>query len=47
MDINTEMLRYWDDEPVEGYKAEEADIVKKPLNKVEDAVFAFIMGLMY
>lgn len=47
MGINTELLRYWDEEPVEGYKAEEKDIVKEPLEKVEDALFAFVMSLMY
>lgn len=47
MEFNSELLNYWDKEPVEGYKAEEEDIVKEPLNNVEDALFAFIMGLMY
>ncbi|MFZ7133563.1 MAG: hypothetical protein ACOWWR_14535 [Eubacteriales bacterium] len=47
MEFKSEVLRYWDDQPVEGYKEEEENIVKKPLNSVEDALFAFIMGLMY
>ncbi|NTW71770.1 MAG: hypothetical protein HGA49_05950 [Eubacteriaceae bacterium] len=47
MEFKSEMLKYWDDEPVAGYKVEEKDIVMDPLNNVEDALFAFIMGLMY
>ncbi|ARE86869.1 hypothetical protein [Clostridium formicaceticum] len=47
MEIKSEILKYWDDEPVENYKKEEENIVKNPLNNVEDALFAFIMGLMY
>ncbi len=46
-EFKSELLHYWQDEPVEGYKAEEEDIVKDHLNKVEDELFAFIMGLMY
>lgn len=47
MEFKSELLNYWDDEPVEGYKKEEESIVKGPLNGVEDQLFAFIMGLMY
>lgn len=47
MDFTSELLRYWDEEPVEGYVNEEEGIVKEPLNKVEDELFAFIMSLMY
>ncbi|MBF7097696.1 hypothetical protein [Alkalibacter mobilis] len=47
MKLNSELLKYWDDAPVEGYKPEDEDIVKEPLNKVEDQLFAFVMSLMY
>ena len=47
MEFTSELLKYWNEEPLEGYKAEDKDIVKDPLNKVEDALFAFIMSLMY
>jgi hypothetical protein len=43
----SELLNYWNESPFEGYTADEKDIVKEPLNNVEDASFAFIMGLMY
>jgi hypothetical protein len=43
----SELLNYWNESPLEGYTADEKDIVKEPLNNVEDALFAFIMGLMY
>ncbi|KPU42513.1 hypothetical protein OXPF_42980 [Oxobacter pfennigii] len=47
MEVKSELLNFWEDAPVEGYKAEEADIVKDPLNNVEDALFAFIVTLLY
>jgi len=47
MEFSSELLKYWDEEPIEGYKAEDKEIVKNPLNNVEDALFAFIMSLMY
>ena len=47
MEFKSELLQYWNDEPVVGYEKEEESIVKKPLNDVEDALFSFIMGLMY
>ena len=43
----SEYLHYWEESPVKGYTQEEEGIVKQPLNQVEDALFAFIMGLMY
>jgi|LFRM01.1.fsa_nt_gb hypothetical protein len=46
--MQSELLNYWqDDQLLEGYKAEDKEIVEEALNKVEDALFAFIMGLLY
>lgn len=47
MEVKSELLKYWDSEPVEGYNKEEESIVKEPLNDVEDELFAFIMSLMF
>lgn len=47
MEIKSELLKYWGDEPVEGFKQEDESIVKEPLDEVEDELFAFIMSLMY
>ena len=45
--MKSELLHYWMDEPVEGYNKEEEDIVKTPLNNVEDELFAYIMSLTF
>lgn len=47
MKFKSELLNYWDEEPLPGYEKEDKDVVKDRLNNVEDALFAFIMGLMY
>ena len=46
--MKTEILHYWEEgKPIPGYKPEEEEIVKDALHGVEDALFAFILGLLY
>lgn len=47
MIIDSDLLKYWGEEPPEEYDKKDENISKEQLNKVEDKVFAFVMSLLY